>query len=179
MLALIDQGDHLRSTPLPRSYQALKLHYPASQLDVTSFGGAGRALIASLKYELQSDANGNACVDDVYSFIEEWETTQLITEPPFAEAQQRVFLFAWFCIWLPITIWAKSSVWSTIILYPFISFVLWGTTILRKWLGSPWDHDRSFKESQHEHWNVAFKASIRKICIERYTLKYPDSTYIF
>jgi hypothetical protein len=182
--ALVDQANKLRGIPLPNSYLDFKLHTRLNpkleaRLAAMSFGAAGRTLVSQIKFDLGKDKEGNLCVDEVYTFIQNWEISQLISEPPFAFTQNQIFLFAWFFVWLPITIWARSSVRTTFLVYPFIAHILWATSILRHWLGSPWAHDRPFRESEHEDWTFAFKTLIRQTCQDRWLLKYEDASQVF
>jgi len=90
------------------------------------------------------------------------ELSQSVTRPNLMQRYIYTFLCLWFGIWFPISMWAILGFSTTIFLFPSFMYVLWGPSIHKFWLGSPWDDDRVFRESSHSHWASEFK---ERICV--------------
>jgi hypothetical protein len=96
------------------------------------------------------------------------ETT--IRDQSYTNQSHVLFLVFWFGGWMIAYMWASTDTKTTIILYPLVSFLLWGVFLQRWWLGSPWNPGRPFVESQHELWTLVYKKRLFAI----FDLPVPD-----
>lgn len=99
-------------------------------------------------------------IQDVMRLLRSIELSQRVKRPDLVQNYVFTFLSLWFGIWLPISMWCIIGFSSTLFLYPSFMYVLWGPSIHKFWLGSPWDDDRVFRENKHSLWADEFKEKI-------------------
>jgi len=122
-------------------------------VDGAPFAEASAVLVGRLKAVFgEDDAAGNAEALNLFDTLQAWVSREVVKDPPYMKTHIFLFLFVWFGLWLPVLMWVRLDWQLTLFLFPFISYVLWGTTILRAWLGSPWDPCRPFTDTHHERW---------------------------
>jgi hypothetical protein len=170
IFALGEHGDQMRRRPKaparpyfggPSENLEAELRADAAKLD---FSGATFYLIARLKGALSpGDASGDAEVNVLFDMLQAWASKEKVKEPGHMKAHMLLFLFAWYAVWLPIVIWARAGVSRAIVVVPVVFYVLWGTSVLRLWLGSDWDIYRPFKETKHEKWGQEARDAIDAI----------------
>lgn len=88
------------------------------------------------------------------------QASQNIQAPDVMLKYVYTFLCSWFGIWFPITLWSIAGFQSTLFLYPWFMYILWGPSIHRYWLGNPWNDKRVYRESDHTQWPDMFNAKI-------------------
>ena len=168
LLTLVDLGNNFRGKQLPQYAEFFAQANPTreikSKISKMSFAESIRYVIGLLKREFSNDMVADQETNQLFEKIQELETGSLVSEPIFMHDQNMILLFAWYCVWVPITLWVQVGGFVTVILFPIISYILWGTAIQRVWLSSAWDNARPFRESEHEQWPEHFKDSIEKIC---------------
>lgn len=183
LMLMIDFSDNLREEQLPISYHVLSPKYPSvitleDEVKRLPFGMGVRYLLSYLRHVLDPLDQAHATLNDLVSVQHSLETSQFITEPTYLNNQNTLLLFAWYGIWLPISLVITAGPGPTIVLYPILSYVLWGPAILRMWLSSAWSNTRPFEvNNEHEEWPEEFKKSIKNIVDMRTSIlkKFPTA----
>lgn len=166
LFILIDLGDYLREEQLPASYSALKATYPAvvqlkERMGGLDFNDGLKYVICYLRHVLGRGDAAVSALDELLSIQQDIEKNNDIAEPSFFNNQNTMLLFAWYCIWFPISLCIIAGQGPTIMLYPFLSYILWSPAILRLWLGSAFSNNRPFEDkNEHENWPDQFKKKI-------------------
>jgi len=169
---LVDHGDYLRRrhpgsqfTPGKVSQQETKLR---KDVEYKAFDEATRYLVVQLKAELDKDGGGDAAANRVFELLQAWSSREKIKEPPYMKSHILIFLFLWYGFWLPLLLWLRAGWGRALLIFPFVSYVLWGTTILRFWLGNVWDIYRPTRadpahHTPHEEWGRQTKEALAEI----------------
>lgn len=166
LLVLIDVGDNFRGDTRPLYFSVLMKQEPKRASNLRDHIKSMPVKIA-IRHLISLLRKNDVGVGELFAKVQQLETGEMVKEPNFMYNQNMILLFSWYCIWVPITLWVQVGSTITFILFPFISYILWGTAIQRVWLGDAWDDSRPFKESEHIHWPSDFKESIKVICEER------------
>lgn len=171
LLVMIDLGNNFRGRQLPEYFEFMARNDPTSKIKDKikgmDFSESFRFVLAMMKTEFEDDVVADQETNQLFEQIQSLEKGGLIQEPSFMQNQNYILLFSWYCVWVPITLWVQVGSTVTVVLFPLLSNVLWGTGIQRLWLKNVWDDSRPFRESNHEQWPEQFKASITKICQRR------------
>lgn len=172
LVVLVDHGDHLRRRhPSQRPFTA-GCQDPVEAglrkaIEYAPFDEGTRVLVARLKNELVNDGAGDAAANRVFDLLQAWSSREKIKEPPYMKSHIFIFLFVWYGLWLPVVLWRRAGWMRAVLIFQFVSYVLWGTTILRFWLGSVWDICRPTRadaahHTAHELWADETKDAIRE-----------------
>lgn len=171
LLVLVDLGKQFRGDHLPEYFEFMSQSDPTHKITEKI---KGKNFSDSIRYVISMLRHADVGVDELFGKIQQLESGYLVREPKFMHNQNMILLFAWYCVWVPITLWVQVGSTVTFLLFPLISYILWGTAIQRVWLGDAWDDSRPFKESDHVHWPEDFKKSIERICRSRHSLGKSD-----
>jgi hypothetical protein len=100
-------------------------------------------------------------VNAAINTVGEMEVSNSVVEPTIYRSQHVIVVYFFLLFIFPFAMWARLTVFESMIVYPIVAFIITASSVYRDWLGSPSDPWRPVNLMDFEEWKADCVDSVR------------------